>query len=49
MQKEEVEEVKFVSADDMIDIEKNLRKREEEYMSIIYRAIKHLGIALCNA
>lgn len=48
LQKDEVEEVKLVSADDMIDIEKNLRKREKEYMSIIYRAINHLGIALCN-
>ena len=46
LQEDEVDELKLVSVEEMIDIEKNIRKRSEEYMSIICRTIKDLGIVL---
>lgn len=46
LQEEEVADVKFIEVSELIDIEKNGRKRDEAYMDIIYDAIKKLGIAL---
>ncbi len=44
VQKEEVDEVKYVSTNKMLDIMKNIRKRDDIYMNIIENAIDKLNI-----
>ena len=44
LQSEEVEQVKFVSVEEMLDIERNGRKREPEYMEVLEDGIRGLAL-----